>query len=107
MARRRRGDRGDVSFLDRIAECNVFDPANFVPFAVAGQTIGLVKHGFARRLKDFPGAFAVGDGGVRMAPGLDTYDARSAAADDALRRLAEAGARASRHRCTTSRKAER
>ncbi len=91
MARRRRGHRGDVSFLDRIAECNVFDPASFVPFVVAGRSVGLVKHGFARRLKDFPNAFAVGDGGVSMAPGLDTYDARTAAVDEAIRRLAEAG----------------
>ncbi len=91
MARRRRGDRGDVSFLDRIAECNVFDPANFVPFTVAGECVGLIKHGFARRLKDFPGAFAVSDSGVAMATGLDTYDARTTATDGALRRLAEAG----------------
>ena len=55
--RRRRAGR--VSFLDRIDECNVHDPANFVPFAVAGQRVGLVKHGFAGRLKEFPGAFAV------------------------------------------------
>ncbi len=80
-----------MSFLDRINECNSHHPGNFVPFTSAGERVGLVKHGFARRLKNFPGAFAVGDGGVTMAPGLDTYDARTAAADDALRRLAEAG----------------
>ena len=91
MARRRRGDRGDVSFLDRIAECNEYDAANFLPFVVAGQSVGLVKLGFARRLKDFPRAFARSDDGVSMAPGLDTYDTRTAAADEALRRLAEAG----------------
>ncbi len=91
MVRRGRRARGGVSFLDRINECNVHDPANFVPFTVAGECVGLVKHGFARRLKDFPGAFAVSDSGVEMATGLDTYDARTAATDEALRRLAEAG----------------
>ena len=80
-----------MSFLDRIKECNVFDPAHFVPFTVDGARVGMVKHGFARRLRDFPHAFAVGDGGVTMAPGLDTCDARTSATDDALRRLAEAG----------------
>ena len=80
-----------MSYLDRIAECNAFDAANFVPFVVAGEPVGLVKHGFARRLEDFAAAFAVTADGVNMAPGLDAYDARTKAADDALRRLAEAG----------------
>ncbi len=91
MVRRGRRARGGVSFFDRINECNAHDPAHFVPFTVAGKRVGLVKHGFARRLKDFPGAFAVSDGGVSMAPGLDSYDARTVATDEALRRLAEAG----------------
>lgn len=86
-----RGGPSNVSFLERIAECNAFDPANFIPFVVAGQSVGLVKHGFARRLRDFPGAFTVGDGGVSMALSLETFDARTAAADEALHRLAEAG----------------
>ena len=80
-----------MSFRDRIDECNAHDPANFVPFTVAGERVGLVKHGFARRLKEFPGAFAVGAGGVTMAPGLDTHAARTGAADEALRRLADRG----------------
>lgn len=91
MASRRRRDRGGVSFLDRIDECNAHDPANFVPFTVAGERVGLVKHDFARRLRDFPGAFNIGDGGVTMAPGLDTHAARTEAAENALRRLADAG----------------
>jgi isopentenyldiphosphate isomerase len=80
-----------VSYLDRIKECNAFDPAHFVPFTVDGVRVGLVKHPFARRLKDFPRAFTVSDGGVAMAPGLDTYGARTSATDEVLRRLAEAG----------------
>jgi isopentenyldiphosphate isomerase len=80
-----------VSYLDRIAECNAYDPANFVPFVVAGAPVGQIKHGFARRLRDFGDAFSVTDGGVTTAPGLDTYEARTAAADGALQRLAEAG----------------
>ncbi len=80
-----------MSFLDRINECNAFDPANFVPFVVAGRPVGLVKRRFARRLEDFPDAFAVTGGGVTMAAGLDTFDARTAAADFALRRLADSG----------------
>ena len=80
-----------MSFLDRIAECNVFNPENFVPFIVAGQPVGLVKHGFSRRLKDFPKAFSVNDSGVSMAYGLDTFKIRTAAADEALQRLAEVG----------------
>lgn len=80
-----------MSYLDRIAECNAHEPGNFVPFVVAGERLGLVRHGFARRLSDFPASFAVTDRGVTMAPGVDTFDARTSAAAEALRRLADAG----------------
>ena len=80
-----------MSFLDRIDECNAHDPANFIPFAVAGQPVGRVKHAFARRLRDFADTFAVTAAGVTMAAGLATDDDCSRAADVALRRLAEAG----------------
>jgi isopentenyldiphosphate isomerase len=88
---RRRGRAGGVSYLDRIAECNVHDPANFVPFTVAGTRVGSIKHAFARRLRDFSDAFAVSDAGVAMADGLDDHASRTDAADAAIRRLAEAG----------------
>jgi hypothetical protein len=80
-----------MSFLDHIAACNDHDLNNFLPFIVAGERVGWVKRGFARRLSDFPDAFAVTGDGVSLAPGLDDYDARARAVDAALRKLADQG----------------
>ena len=80
-----------MSFLDRIAECNALEPGNFRPFEIAGVRVGSVKHGFAARLAGYGEAFAVTAEAVRLAPGLDSYEARSAAADAALRDIAAAG----------------
>ena len=87
---RRRG-WGGVSYLDRIEECNAHDPSNFVPFAVAGERVGRIKHGFARRLRDFSDTFIVGDDAVSLAPTLETHESRTEATDAVLRRLADAG----------------
>src|SRR3546814_5880927 len=55
----RNGAAARMSFLDRIAECNNWDPAGFRPFLVAGRAVGQVRDGFAERLAAFPDVFAV------------------------------------------------
>ncbi len=80
-----------MSFLHRIEECNAHDLAGFLPFVAAGARVGWVRRGFAEKLRAYPDAFAVADEAVSMAAGLDDYDARSLAADKALRDLAETG----------------
>ena len=81
-----------MSFLDRVAECRVFDPSRYRPFRVDGAGVGLVAAGFAETLREFADVFRVSDEAVDLADGLDGFDPRTRAVDGVLRRLAGRGA---------------
>jgi len=81
-----------LSFVDRIAECNVFDPAGYVPFRVDGADLGLVHREFVDRLRRFPDVFRVDGAGVVLDGRLIGFEARTAAVDAALRDLRGEGA---------------
>ncbi len=80
-----------MSFLDHIRHANNWNPAEFLPFAVAGRVLGQIRRDRIERLGAFPGTFAVGPDRVALAPGLDDFAARNAAMDAALGALREAG----------------
>ena len=80
-----------MSYLDRVRECSVFDPARYRPFRVAGTQVGRVAHGFAGRLDAFADVFRVTDAAVDLAPDLTGFEQRTEAVDGVLLRLAEAG----------------
>jgi hypothetical protein len=80
-----------LSLLDRIRSCNLRDMRHFRPFIVAEQRVGWIKAPFAARLAEFPEAFQVSDDAVRLAPGLASADARSAAVGRVTRALADEG----------------
>jgi 8-oxo-dGTP pyrophosphatase MutT (NUDIX family) len=80
-----------MSYLDRIATCRRWDPAAYLPFVVDGRTLGRVGHGFAGRLADFPTVFLVDEDSVALAPGLDGFEARSAAVHEVLIELKAQG----------------
>ena len=77
-----------MSYLDRIAVCQCWDPAAYRPFVIEGRALGRVGHGFARRLAAYPEVFAVDDGAVALALGLaagrNGFEARSAAVREVL-----------------------
>jgi 8-oxo-dGTP pyrophosphatase MutT (NUDIX family) len=81
-----------VSYLDHIERCNAWQPGHFVPFTVDGLVLGRVKPAFAARLAAFPEVFVVDADGVALAPGVDGFEARSAAVEGALRALEADGA---------------
>lgn len=81
-----------MSFLDRIAACNTHDLSRFRPFVVADQRVGWIKPAFLDRLAAFPEVFHIADDAVTLNPALDSFAARSAALDGALRALAAEGA---------------
>jgi 8-oxo-dGTP pyrophosphatase MutT (NUDIX family) len=60
-----------MSLLARIEEANRHDFAGFLPWYVAGQRVGCVRHAFAERLGAWPEVFRLHRGALRMAPGLD------------------------------------
>lgn len=80
-----------MSFIDRVAECSLFDPAIFRSFIIAGQPVGLITHEFAEVLAGFADVFLVNASHVTLAPALDTPDARSKAVDGVMRHLASQG----------------
>lgn len=81
-----------MSFLDRVHECAVFDPAAYRPFRVDSVDVGLVKHDFAAALAPLTGVFTVGPDAVGLAPEVPRDpDARTRAVNAALRPLAERG----------------
>ena len=80
-----------MSYLDRIAVCQRWDPAAYRPFTIDGATLGRVGQGFARRLEAFPKVFAVSDRAVTLAPELGDFETRSAAVREVLLELKRDG----------------
>lgn len=80
-----------MSFLDHIAVCNAHDLSNFLPFIVAGDQVGWVKHDFAAVLSEHPATFVVSDDAVSLAPDLNDYVSRTRSVDKVLRNIADQG----------------
>jgi 8-oxo-dGTP pyrophosphatase MutT (NUDIX family) len=80
-----------MSFVDRLRACSAFDPADYLPFSVDGQSVGLVRPEFAASLAEFSHVFLVSAHEVRLAPDLVGADARTRAVEEVLRQLAARG----------------
>ena len=80
-----------MGYLDRIAECNAHDLDGFLPFDIGEAQPGWVRPRFARRLADYPEAFAVDERGVRTAAALASFQDRTETVAAVLRGLSENG----------------
>ena len=84
-----------MSYLDKVVAANRYDLDGFVPFTVAGETLGWVHADFAARLRGCAGAFVVTTSSVRLIDALDDRDCppaeRTAAIDTEMRALAARG----------------
>src|SRR5262245_21358968 len=80
-----------MSFLDRIAECNVFDRTHVRPFVVDGTRVGWVLHRVVQTLDRFADVFVVRPDVVLLRPQFADFAARTAAVDGVLRQLASEG----------------
>jgi isopentenyldiphosphate isomerase len=82
-----------MSYLDRIKACHFWQPENYRPFILEGDSrpLGWVTHAFAKRLKDFPETFLVSDAGVALPARYGDFETRSAVLEAALRQLYAAG----------------
>lgn len=80
-----------MSFIDRVRECSIFQPADYLPFTVDGQNVGLVRPEFAALLASDPNVFAVSPDRVTLAQGLRGPEDRTNAIEPVLKRLANAG----------------
>jgi 8-oxo-dGTP pyrophosphatase MutT (NUDIX family) len=80
-----------AGFLRHIRNCNRFDPERFMPFRVDGKRVGLIRRNQAAALTDYPEIFSVGAESIALDPRFDSFDARSAAIDEAVERLVARG----------------
>lgn len=80
-----------MGYLDRIAECNAHDLDGFLPFGIGEAQPGWVRPRFARRLADYPEAFAVDERAVRTAAALASFQDRTETVAAVLRGLSENG----------------
>jgi len=81
-----------MSLLDRVRHCMRRDMARFRPFLIDTTRVGWVADEIADLLRAFPATFSVTADAVRLAPGLDGFEARSDAVDTVLRQLHAQGA---------------
>ena len=80
-----------MSFLDHIRACNVWDPADFIPWVLDGERLGLVRHAFAQELRRWPGRFRVTPERVYWTPGASDFAGRSEALAEVIAGLLEHG----------------
>ena len=80
-----------MPYLDHIRACNNFDPSGFRPLYIGDTRAGFVRHALAEKLARWPDVFQVGKDAVRLHDRLDSFESRSEATDNVLRRLSEEG----------------
>jgi hypothetical protein len=80
-----------VSFLNRIAACNVYDPAHFVPFTVDDRVVGQVHVGQLDRLAGERDLLEVSAAGVALPPSVVGFEQRSGLFDELADRLVASG----------------
>jgi len=80
-----------MSYLDRIAVCQRWEPDDYRPFIIEDMALGRVPHDLAIRLADYPKVFQVSGHAVSLTPELSGFAERTAAVAEVLGRLREAG----------------
>ena len=80
-----------MSYLDRIRDCAVFDPAVYLPFRVADTRVGRIHKKFVRVLDPYTSIFRISKDGVDLTDNLDTVEQRTDAMDRVLRKLRKEG----------------
>lgn len=68
-----------MGFLDRIRALNNYRPGTFVPWYIKGLRVGRMRRELAQALARWSGVLEVEAGAVRLASGLDSFEARSEA----------------------------
>ncbi|RKY16886.1 MAG: DUF4743 domain-containing protein [Planctomycetota bacterium] len=80
-----------MTLLDRIAECNDWEPARFVPFVVAGAPVGHVRDDMVPTLATHGDVFCVDDDSVHLSERFADFDARTEAVAGVVSALSDAG----------------
>lgn len=80
-----------MSYMDRIRACNGWTPEDYLPLRCENETVGRVRHAFARHLAAWPEVFVFTGQAVELNPALAGADARTRAVDEVIVALEQAG----------------
>lgn len=80
-----------MSFLDRIRDCNRWEPDDFIPFTLGDDRIGHVRRSFAPHLRQWPTVFKVDSGEVAWVYPLPGLEDRSQVMQDVVEALVDRG----------------
>lgn len=80
-----------MSFLDHIRACNRRDLTQFRPFRVDGALAGYARHDMAEAIRPATDVFRVTEDEVALAPGLRTFEQRTAAVEGVVKNLQGSG----------------
>ncbi len=76
-----------MSFLDHIRACNRRDLTRFRPFRIDGALAGYARDDMAEAIRPATGVFRVTNDEVALAPGLQSFEQRTAAVEGVLKGL--------------------
>jgi 8-oxo-dGTP pyrophosphatase MutT (NUDIX family) len=80
-----------MSFLDKVRDCNEWNPAEFVPFLLDGERLGSLRLGFAAELGRWPDQFRVTAEAVLWVGAPPGFEARTAALAEVVQALVADG----------------
>lgn len=80
-----------MSYLDKVHACNAWDPADFLPWTLAGERIGSVRRSVAAELRRWPGLFRVEADRVDWSGAPAGFAARSESLGEVVETLVAAG----------------
>jgi hypothetical protein len=80
-----------MSLLKRIEACHQYDIGRFMPFLVAGERLGFVRHDLAQEFGRFPSVFTATEIALSVKDHLSQFDSRTGAIDTVARELQARG----------------
>jgi isopentenyldiphosphate isomerase len=86
-----------MSFLDHVRACNAWDPAEFLPWVLEGERLGMLARGFADHLTRWPDQFHVGREAMTWTPPAAGFDGRTQALAEVIETLVGEGVIDHRH----------
>jgi len=80
-----------LSFLDRIRDCNRWEPSDFIPFMLDGECVGHIRRSFATHLQCWPEVCSVTSGEVTWVDSHPSFEDRSQLMQELLEELVQSG----------------
>lgn len=78
-----------MSYLDKIIQCNTFNPEKYIPFVIEGETLGFPKISFANKLTKWEQVFKIKENKLYLDSALSTPNERTLACQPIIQDLYE------------------